>query len=565
MTKQALTILPALLCMCAVAADMPDVEVHDFEKELGPFGALSYPPDLGPGAKPLVPELDASPGAAKTGKGALRFTYARRKERIDILTVNTSLAQFQLLELDVRATAPALFAISVEDLDGAKFHYACELRNQNWRHLALQPDDFKLSDDSKVKKEKLDPERLGPAFAMLDVSGIFQKTEGGNSLYLDNLAIKRKPMARKLGGWTVTRDTVVEEPLRVEGPLVVERGIKLVIKSKRVALKGNVTLKEGATLNLTAAQVSLECQHPYQFNIAVHEKSRFELDGCRMTLGAPWGVQLKKNSTAALKGCTFQGPGFTFDVQEYGSLAMDKTTGAGEAVIAPRTQVRLNECAGFLNWFIMPPGEPVRFDFPKGLEVPRWTAPSGAGHDAIVANSQGLMWGLVAMDGCDLTVPAAELRTVGFFFKGDAAREVKELDNDTTYAQKPLHVGASKLSLPGTKVQAFNFYLWEKAALKIEECTFGEVIAFGESKLTIAQATCDGTGGYFGARDRAQIHAKKCRIVGKVVAHDEARIVLEECDVEGDVFASDRGSLTLINCKVTGKKTRDSGATLSER
>ncbi|MCW8131319.1 MAG: hypothetical protein KIS92_13300 [Planctomycetota bacterium] len=561
-----------ILLLCAawiagrlVAAEMPDEERYDFEKELGPFANLRFPADP-PGAKEKlpVPELDQSAGAAKTGKGALRFTYLRKEGRFDLLAINVPTTEMLQLEADVRTSTPGYFAIAVQDRDGARFNYGFELRNTNWRHLLITPDDFKLSDDSPVKKDKLDPERVTGGFALIDLS-VYQKKTGINSLFVDNFVVQRKHMAVKNGGWHVTRDAVVDVSSRINGTLLIERGVTLTVKAKRFAVNGNIQLKDGATLRIEDAHAELLSAYNYQHNIAVGEKAKLELVRARMHLPVPWGVQLGKNAKAELEETVFGAAGFTFDVKESTTLSLLKTTGAGEAVIAANSVVRVNESAGILLWFAIPPGEPHRFEFPNGLRVDRWTAPSSAGQDAIVAGSQGIMWGLVPVDGCVLTVPGAELRTVGLFFRGNAPREVKGLSNNTTCSAETMRVGASRLNFGGSRIQTWNFYAVDKCELTVRECTFGEAVSFGDAKMVVVDATCDGSGGYFGAKERSQVTARNCKFVGRVIAHDEAKLVLEDCDIEGDAIAADRSSLTLINCKVTGRKVREPGAFLNER
>ncbi|MBI3831416.1 MAG: hypothetical protein HY291_17995 [Planctomycetes bacterium] len=563
-------ILPLLSCFAfaaTCAAEMPDEERYDFDKEVGPFTTLRVPPDPAPNPKDPIPApmIDTTPGAAKSGAGALKYSYMRKAGRLDVLSVGIPLTEFSLLEFDLRGSGAALVGIMLDDLDGAKFHYICELRNPNWRHITLQPEDFKLSDDSPVKKKELNPDRIGAGFGIIDLSMFQKKPDGPATFWLDNLVVKRKPMAAKTGGWTVTRDTSIEVSTRIDGTLVVDRGITLNVKAKRFQIRGNVQLKEGATLHAEDTSVELPCSYPYQYNFALADKSKLELVRCKAALPLPWGVQLKKNSKADLQGTTFSACGFTFDVQEGSALSLLKTVGAGEAVIAPASQVRVNESAGLLLWFALPPNEPHRFDFPNGLRVERWTAPSSGGHDVSITASQGLMWGLVPVDGCDLTSQGVELRAVGLFFKGDSAREVKGLQNGTTYSADPVLAGHSKLKLGGSKVQSWNFYPAEKAVVNVEGCTFGEALCYGEAKLNVSDSTCDGSGGYFGARDKSAITAKKCKFTGRVIAHDDAKIVLEDCEIDGDALAADRGSLTLIHCKVSGRKHRDPGATLDER
>lgn len=125
----------------------------------------------------------------KTGSGALEWKSPGQKNLFKGLTTPVILANFKLLELDLWSKEKALLALSIDDRDGASFNCPIELKGGEWRHLKLTPTDFKLNDDSKVKKATLDPTKLTSGFALVYMDP-FLGSSHPNTFRLDSLSLR---------------------------------------------------------------------------------------------------------------------------------------------------------------------------------------------------------------------------------------------------------------------------------------------------------------------------------------------------------------------------------------
>ncbi|MCZ7646441.1 MAG: hypothetical protein M5U26_14345 [Planctomycetota bacterium] len=562
-------ILLPCLCLAALAissarAQMtPDEDRFDFEKSVGPFSSLVLPPKAQVAAPVVVHE--AAPGAVQGSMGMLRFDYTRKHMIFPILYTTVMLNDLNGIEFDVRSQEKALLILAVTDFDGAKFNYPVELARGSWKHVKIRPEDFKLSDDSPVKKSALEPARLGAGLAFLDALSLFPGNDASTSLWLDNLLVSREPLAAKRGEWRIKQDTTWTTPASVEGDLVLEPNVALTLRCRRFRLKGHLLLGKGARLRVEETVLCVAGEFPYQYKAEVESGARFEL--FKSIVALPMGVDLGLKEGAAFRAerSAFSSANLTLTTAPGSDVALDEVQQLGEVIVVPGARVQLREVKKLLLWFHTLPDKPGQLPLPDGAYVAQWRAPEALGYDLEVRNSSELMWGLVARDGCKLGVPSAKLRCASFVFAAPAARTVKGLSQGVTYADVPVAAGEARLDLKGSAVETWNLYAVEQAALNVEQCVLGELLAFGQARVNLADTSCDGSGGYFGARDRSTVVAKKCQLKCRVVAHNDAKLTLEDCEIDGDVVAADRAQVTLIRCKVSGQVRREPQARLDKR
>ena len=555
----------AALCACVARAQGMGELRLDFERELGPFSALRFPvAEVRPGERRPKPELDTG-GNGRASRGALCFAFDRKAGVVDILASGLDISGMKTVEFDLKCSARSWLALGVEDLDGAKFHYIFEVAANTWRHVELRPADFKLSDDSPVKKDALDPAKLKPGFGLFDVWFFTKLPEGPNTIWLDNVRVLRTPLPVRKGGWTVTGQTELTESVRIEGELVLAKNAKLTVKAPRVELAGKVRVQEGAVLRFEKSVLCVPGSYPYEFGALIEKGGRLETIDTKIVLPVPWGVMLQEGSAWEARRTDFPSHNLTGVALPGSDVLFEAVETPGEFVLWPKAKTVFIGCRGLLLWMHAAAGTTSEFIVP-GATVQEWSAPQPSGLNVLVAGCREIMWALVPGDGCNVTAHNGQLRAIGLFFEGDATRTVKALAAGKTYGAEPLKISRMTLDLKDSAVQTWNLYAREKAVVNIEDSTLGEVLSYDEAKVELKNSVCDGSGGYFGARGKSQLTAqKKCRFTCKVIAHDEAQITLTDCEIEGDVIAADKAKVTLIRCKVRGNKSRAPGALLDER
>lgn len=541
---------------------------YDFESGIGPFLALELPlPPNAAGRKPefLTPRTDDASGSAFQGRNAFRIDYSRKAGTLTAIGAQVGVTGLKRLAFQVKSSAGGLSVVTLEDYDGAKFHHVFVLPANCWTKIELAPKDFQLSDDSPVKKRAVEPGCLKPGFAVVDAAAIVRAPEGPATLWLDDISVTRKDPELVEKDWTVTKDMILKKTARIEGLWTIGEGVRVTVASPWLELPATVFVKRGATLRFEGGLVAVPSTYNYQFNVQVEDGAHLETDGVKLAAAMPWGVGLNPGATWRATKTVFPLHNLTATVQDRGELVFKDVTTPGEMVLWPGAKVNLSGCTDLLVWLHTETGARGRLDLPDGKAIARWCAPKALGLDVTMANLKDVMWGLVPSEGNQLMVRDATLRTSGLLFKGRETAAVRGLKNGLRYGAEPVRASKIELDLKGTSVQTWNIYGAEQAVVKVEDCLFGEAITFTSSHMTIANSTCDGSGGYFGSKEHSTMEVRDSRIACRIVAHDDSKLTLVNCTIEGDVIAADRSTLTLINCKHAGGQRCDPGAKLTVR
>jgi len=118
---------------------------------------------------------------------------------------------------------------------------------------------------------------------------------------------------------------------------------------------------------------------------------------------------------------------------------------------------------------------------------------------------------------------------VGLPLPADAA--ISELHNNQWYAEETLPLRDRELRLLNAAVDTWNLYPQGDARVVISDSTVGEILGMGDAKVKVWRTTVDGSGGFFGARDRSTIVVDASLVTCTVEASQEATIELHGSEV----------------------------------
>jgi hypothetical protein len=512
----------ALWVWCASTAAQ-DVEKHDCDTTLGWFGQG---------------ELSAQEGV---------LVYRPRAEgppqplfRAALLT------DLRRLTLRVRPGEDRLLLFVVEDRDGARFHAARGVSKSIWQSIVLTPPDFRLAKGSPVLKQALDPSRLGFGFALVSPPDKRPPADPDHRIVLeiDSLEIERSDLPVRQGVLEVREALTLERSHIHTGDIRVSRGATLKITAPRLVLRGDLQVTGGSVV-VEGGVLVVDQRFNHERKITADGDARLRFAKAGLFTRFPLQVSVKGGSVFAMEKVQVAG-GITCSPEAGTMVAMHAVEGAGEFVLGPGVTFGATESKRFLVWLVLGPNLRGKLEFPDGAKVRDWSA--GHGFKVRVKGCTEVMWGVVSVAGAHGTVAASRLRAAGFFFGGDAAVAIEGKD----LARRAIAGPDRTLEFGETVVETWNFYTNERAHLTLSDCTFGEAIAFGHSRIDVVDSTCDGRGGYLRADANATLHMMGCTIACRVVARDSARIILENCRVRGDIHAVGRSEVRLVKTRVEG-------------
>lgn len=531
----------AVLLLLATVAS---AETEAFECDSTAGFSLTNCTDTPPAGATLVAE-----------KGALLLRHDRAA--LAAVLVQTPLVDLARIAVTVESKSDAPFVLLLVDRDGARWVKAVPIAAGKRTEVAATPADFALTDDSPVKKPRLDPARLGFGALLFD-GGFLGGAKGEGELRIDRVVVERTDPKRHEGEWVIDSAVTVEESTLCTGNIRVKKGGSLRVTAPRFVLQGNLAVEGGSVEAAGGAWIQAE-----RFN---HERRIDLAPGTRLRLADVLIITLFPLALSVADGAEYvvertqQIGGISATLGETSRVTCAGGAGLNEFVIPPGARCEFRDCAFLVLWFTLGPNLKGDFSFPSGDSVDSWAA--GAGHAVTITRSRNVHFCLLSSPGSAGRVTGSEVFGAGILLAGDEPVTLTGLTNKAPMDDVKLAVSDRDLRFVKTTVGSWTIYPALHAQVRIEKCLFGESLAFGDAREEIVDSICDGTGGYLGAQERSRIHAVRTRITCLVVARDAAEIVLEDCEIAGEVRATGHAKVRLVRCKVDGQVVCDPGATL---
>lgn len=497
-----------------------------------------------------------------SGRGVLQWTLRRKPSVFNALVRPVAMCNFQAIDFDICSKVATPIVVPLTDQDGAKFHYLLNADGGRWRHVHLTPADFKLSEDSPVKKAFLDPSKLSANFNIADLGGVFGSTDANviqlSGLYLQRDGIPNLELPSHISGRVVE----ILDDCHIRNEVTVKDGAVLRIRAKRLKLSANIKLETGGILDIAGSTITFANRFPHDITISAHRNALISIIRCQSMSTVPTGLDLFEGSRLRIADTTFVGAGLTVGAPKGCIVELSGVKTPGELVFQPGSRVALSNCDGVLLWPWYHPPFKVNMVLPSGSAIANWSMPTTSGHDLSIKNSRTILWGAVVDKGADVTFKDSQLRAVGLPLQG-VNLKVAGLRNKAPLSDGKVPLRDRNLALNNCRVEAWNLYPGKDGLVTVDKCLFGEVMAFDSSQCEIANSTCDGTGGYVAAKDRSKLTLTNCTLNSLVTSVGHATLVLRKCIVNGPLNAAGKSTIHLIDTTVNGpQKQLDGGIIL---
>lgn len=456
-----------------------------------------------------------------------------------------AITDLKSIDFDIWSKNDTLVAVQIEDQDKARFHAPVVLQGGKWKHVTLSPRDFKINDDSPVKKTAVQPEQLGNILSFIELGGAL-KAKDANVLRLDNLHLVRGNPAKAVSAPSViTKPVTINSNLTIDKPLDIRPGGKLTITAKQLTLRAPVTV-DGGTLVINEARLSAEGRMPHDLSINVKNGGQIIMTNAVWLSSQMTSLNLENASSAEFNNVRFSGSGLTVELKPGNKVELKKVENLGEFVISPGARVNAYDSKGLLFWLIFNKENPTKIELPQEPSVKDWLAPTSAKLDIHIRQSSNIMWGLVVDSGSKVHLNKNNLRAVGMLFTKPGNYAVTGIRNNST-AAFPASLVDRRVELSGSSVQSWNFYPSSRTNLSLSKCLFGELIAFGDGEANITDSTCDGSGGYIGAHHSSKVKLTNSVLQCPIVSFEQSQIILQSCQARSAVSASGQSKIRITS------------------
>lgn len=501
-------------------------------------------------------ETNRLTSTTRSGRNCLQWNLVRKKSVFNAIAKPCVMADFRCLDFDVLSESATTFVVPLEDEEGGKYHYSFTTEAGKWRHVHLTPADFKVSEDSPIKKSSIEASKLSNKFALADIGGVLGN-EGLNVVQISGVSIERAVLPVVELPPVISGKTVeVLDDCLIKADVTVKSGA-LRIRSKRLQIAASIKLEDAGTLDISGSTVSFVNRYPHDITVSARKSSVVSIIRCNSVNSLPTNVDLWENSSLRISDTVFSGAGLTVGAPGTCSVSLSRTKNAGEFVFQPGSRMSFTGCENFLLWpWFMAPHKAI-LTLPLGNSI-AWKLPSTTGINLSLQNCSGVMWGGIVDKGCSVAFKDTRLKALGVYLTG-SNQKISGLKNKMPVSALKLPLSDRALSLNNCPVDVWNLYPARQGTVSVSNCLLGELIGFDDAKADIQNCVCDGTGGYVASKGQSKLTFSDCTFNSVVTSAGHSTMVLKRCRVNGDLLATGNSTIHLIGTSVSGRQKQIDG------
>lgn len=183
----------------------------------------------------------------------------------------------------------------------------------------------------------------------------------------------------------------------------------------------------------------------------------------------------------------------------------------GEYIITGTSQFHVSNSDTLLLWQHYPDSAIINTNYPSGTTLNNYIANnsqpgiSGIGYDVQLNTCTNVWWGLMPVNGSDVTLSNSTIRAIGCWFQNGDSVNASGLVNNSIYSNFTSPLPDRNLHFNNCNVQTWSLYVFDSSYLHITGCILGEVGTQNKSMCLAENFLMDGSGGYFWATDTSFI------------------------------------------------------------
>ncbi|RME24564.1 MAG: hypothetical protein D6806_09385, partial [Deltaproteobacteria bacterium] len=406
-----------------------------------------------------------------------------------------------------------------------------------------------------VQKTSLEPERLSAGLVIVDTAR--GQSADTNTLWIDGVEIVRKPLLLLEDLALRAGSLVIEESALVKGDAVLAGQASLEVSAPRLQLRGGIAVTEGSSFVVDGAVIDSEQQYVTQYWLDTATGGSIALRDVQLYTRFPQFLRSKAGCSLLLDRFQSLMAATHIETEPSAQVTITDSSQIGELVLYPGARVNVSASDYILVWLFTPSGTTGTYSLPDGSSVNQFSLPNP--FDLSVTNTTNVLWGLVSYPGSNVTFTDSHLLVAGLLFLGSTQQALSGYQNG---GPLPDLSGLSDRTLvfQNSTVDIWNFYPSEGSDLQLNDCTFGEMLAFGHARAVITSSGCDGSGGFLGTEDNSIVEVYSSRLDTDITTFDDSNLLLDGCTVHGTIRATGNSTVTLRNTTVDGELMEYDGA-----
>ncbi len=336
------------------------------------------------------------------------------------------------------------------------------------------------------------------------------------------------------------------------GPIFVFNDGVIIFKNADATILGDLFVVGSGKVFADSSALYFPQQYFYQRTILVFQNGSLNLTNTTLNYGGFSHNLSVGDSGSVLMNNITQTDFTTAGVSGKGTIAINRCNLAGEFIVMDSAYLRLQKVKTAIIWHYFPSNSTINHAFPSGDNLISYSfnnstkGVKGISYKIQVDSSSDIQWGLMPVNGSDITISQSLVRAIGLWFKGKDSSSVDGLVNNSSYSDFSAQLTDRSLRLINSSVKTWSLYVFDAKNLFVSGSVLGEVGSFGSSKVLGANYWVDGSGGYCFASDTSVYYNSNSVVSSSLRSERNAMMIFAYSTQTGGITASTGRSVLII-------------------
>ncbi|MCX6292401.1 MAG: T9SS type A sorting domain-containing protein [Bacteroidetes bacterium] len=336
------------------------------------------------------------------------------------------------------------------------------------------------------------------------------------------------------------------------GPVFVFNDGVLIVHNANVTNVGDVYVFGSGRILADSSSLFFPQQYFYERSLVVVQNSYVHMEACSLSYGGfSHNLLVADSAIFDVQQCYFN-DWTTAGLYGHPLVNLHGVNLGGEYILTDHATATFNHVNTLILWHHFPDSSVINFSFPNGANVSNYVfnnsipGISGIGYDVHADTCTGVGWGLMPVNGSDVTISNSSIRAVGAWFQHGDTVSVSGLVDNSNYTNFTAPLADRNLHFINSSVQTWSLYVFDTSRISISGCILGEVGCQGRSYASSSQFFLDGSGGYFWSTDTSLVIASSVSITSSVRSERNGIFVMGYSALTGGTASAIGNSVLIV-------------------
>jgi hypothetical protein len=371
------------------------------------------------------------------------------------------------------------------------------------------------------------------SYSLPSVSKIKKQESGAFNLLKNNFGLYSPPQINLSSQKSQSVDTVIVGAMITDtlyitgtysctGPVYILNNGVLIFQNANATIYGDMIVFGNGKILADSSTLFFPQTYFYQRSLIAAQHGYARFNNCTFNYSGMSHNLVAVDSSVVEMNNVYNNDWTTAGTFGSPTITINGTNLAGEYILSGNAHVSFNNANTLLLWHQFPASAVINFSFPPGDTLYSYqfnntiTGINGINYNVQVDTSYNVWWGMMPVNGSDVTISNSQLRTIGAWFTNGDSVNVSGLIDNSAYTNFTAPLADRNLHLINSSVQTWSLYVFDSSYIGITSCIVGEVGCQYRARAIGQSFLLDGSGGYFWATDTSFIVASNTLVTSTV-------------------------------------------------